>query len=225
MSIFVLVHGAWHGKWVWDKIIPLLEEGGHGVFALELPYDCDTGLSDHIAKVSDLIVENKLTNIILVGHSYGGMVISGVADVAFDRILRLVYLDAFVPKDGESLFDIVQNPYVEFPEFFPPPSPEKFGIEKKVDLIFVSGRYKAQPTKTFTDKIFFSNISKLQCIRKVYIHCLKSNFDKVVTEALNRMANVAKSNEGEWSYFDIDAGHSCMITNPDILLEILLQII
>ena len=110
MVSFVLVHGAWHGGWCWRDVRKILEESGHTVFAPTL-----TGLGErshllspnldietHIADVTNLLVCEELSDVILVGHSYGGMVITGVADQARDRLRHIVYLDAFLPVDGES---------------------------------------------------------------------------------------------------------------------------
>jgi len=115
MATFMLVHGTWHGGWCWRKLARHLRAGGHEVYAPSL-----TGLGDrshllspavdlhtHVRDIVDLMEFEDLTEVVLVGHSYGGMVIAGVADLAPRRIGRLVYLDAVTPKDGQSLSDIV----------------------------------------------------------------------------------------------------------------------
>ena len=113
---FVLVHGAWHGGWCWTRVTPLLEAAGHRAFAVTL-----TGLGDrahlsapsvdletHITDVVSMLDMDDLNDVVLVGHSYGGMVVSGAAERAWKRIRRLVYLDALVPKHGQSAFDLIQ---------------------------------------------------------------------------------------------------------------------
>ena len=110
---FVLVHGAWHGTWCWKRVRRALQAGGHDVFSVAL-----TGLADrahlltpqvnldtHITDVVNLIQSEELSDVVLCGHSYGGCVISGVADRIPDRIGALVYLDAFVLANGQSLHD------------------------------------------------------------------------------------------------------------------------
>ena len=110
MSSFVLVHGAWHGSWCWKRVRAALQAQGHEVFTPTL-----TGVSDrshllsreinletHIQDVVNLIRWEELTDIVLCGHSYGGCVVSGVADRMPERIRALVYLDAFVLEDGEN---------------------------------------------------------------------------------------------------------------------------
>lgn len=111
----VIVHGAWGGSWAWRKVDTLLREKGFNVYRPQLTglgervhlSRPDIGLSTHIDDVVNTILFEDLHDIILVGHSYGGMVITGVADRVPDRIRRLVYLDAFVPNDGESAMTLV----------------------------------------------------------------------------------------------------------------------
>src|SRR5690348_17475941 len=120
MATFVLVHGAWHGGWCWQKVIPFLKDASHEVYAPTLTglaeraseLSPDIGLDTHIQDVVGLITEKNLHGVILVGHSYGGMVITGVVDRAPERIAHLVYLDTFVPRDGESMVDV--SPIVNY---------------------------------------------------------------------------------------------------------------
>src|SRR6266536_5517997 len=115
MANFILVHGGWFGAWCWYKVVPLLQAAGHSVYtptltgvgeqaALLAP---EIGLDTHIQDVVNLIETNDLQHVILVGHSYSGMVITGVADRVPGRIAHLVYLDAAVPRDGQSLADMI----------------------------------------------------------------------------------------------------------------------
>src|SRR5262245_44703942 len=114
MATFVLVHGGWHGGWCWEKVIPFLEAAGHQVYAPTLTglaeraseLSPDVGLDTHIQDVVGLLVDKDLHGVILVGHSYGGMVITGVVDAVPERIAHLVYLDTFVPRDGEAMVDV-----------------------------------------------------------------------------------------------------------------------
>jgi pimeloyl-ACP methyl ester carboxylesterase len=118
MATYVLVHGAWHtGKELEPTAAPI-RAAGHEVHIPTLagnrPGDSKkTGLDEAIKSIVDYLAQNNLRDIILVGHSYGGMIITGVADRAADRIRRLVYWNAFVPNNGESLNDMVPPPYVE----------------------------------------------------------------------------------------------------------------
>ena len=117
MATFVFVHGAWQGGWCWVRVARLLRKQGHEVYTPTL-----TGLGErahllsekinldtHIQDVLGVLQSEELDNIVLCGHSYGGMVITGVADGAADRIRSLVYLDALVPADGQNLLDVLPS--------------------------------------------------------------------------------------------------------------------
>jgi pimeloyl-ACP methyl ester carboxylesterase len=113
MSTYVLVHGAWHGSWCWKRVRQALQARGHQVFTPTLTGVADrshllsphVNLDTHITDVINLIQWEELSHVVLCGHSYGGCVVTGVADRVPDRIGALVYLDAFVPEGGQSLHD------------------------------------------------------------------------------------------------------------------------
>jgi pimeloyl-ACP methyl ester carboxylesterase len=115
MATFVLVHGAWHGSWCWKRVRAALLARGHHVFTPTLTgvgershlLSPHVNLKTHIEDVVNLIRWEELSDVVLCGHSYGGCVITGVADRLPNRIGAMVYLDAFTPEDGESLFDIL----------------------------------------------------------------------------------------------------------------------
>ena len=114
-SPIVLVHGAWHGGWCWERVAPALQAAGHRVFTPTLTGLAErageltrtTGLRTHIADIGAVLEDHDLREVILVGHSYGGMVITGVAAALPARVSTLVYLDAFVPTHGQSLMDLL----------------------------------------------------------------------------------------------------------------------
>ena len=114
MATFVLIHGGWHGGWCWKRVTPYLHAAGHEVYTPTLTglgershlASPETNLSIHIQDVLNVLLYEDLTDIVLVGHSYSGMVITGVADRVPDRVRRLVYLDAFVPEHGQALRDL-----------------------------------------------------------------------------------------------------------------------
>lgn len=114
MANFVLVHGGWQGGWSWRLLARLLRDAGHDVFTPTLSglgershlSGMAINLDTHIADIANTIVWEDLSEVTLVGHSYGGMVVTGVADQLADRISRLVYLDALVPEDGSTLFSL-----------------------------------------------------------------------------------------------------------------------
>lgn len=107
MSCYVLVHGGKNTGEVWDKVVPLLQQHKNKVFCPTLSSPYKSTLQDHIDEVCLLIRDNGLDKVILVGHSYAGMVIIGVADNIPEKLSRLIYVDAAVPESGQSLFDIL----------------------------------------------------------------------------------------------------------------------
>ncbi|MGV9298528.1 alpha/beta fold hydrolase [Amycolatopsis sp. NPDC003676] len=120
MSTFVLVPGAWHGGWVFEEVVPLLERSGHTVHALTLtglrPDDdaatvAGANLDTHADDVLALLDRANITDATLVGHSYGGLVIAAAADRAGGRVSRVVHLDAYVPRDGESCWSSTTEAY------------------------------------------------------------------------------------------------------------------
>jgi pimeloyl-ACP methyl ester carboxylesterase len=122
MATFVLVPGAWHGSWAFEAVVPLLQRAGHTVCALTLtglrPDDdeatlASANLDTHAGDVLRLLDRARLTDVTLVGHSYGGMVIAAAADRAPGRVARLVHLDAYVPRDGESCWSLTTGAYRE----------------------------------------------------------------------------------------------------------------
>ena len=114
MAVIVLVHGAWSGSWSWNGVAPLLRAAGHEVHAPTLTglaershvAPAQVNLSSHICDIAGLMHWNDLRDVILVGHSYGGMVITGAADREIARIRGMIYIDAFVPGDGQSVWDL-----------------------------------------------------------------------------------------------------------------------
>ncbi|MGW4271904.1 alpha/beta fold hydrolase [Streptomyces seoulensis] len=107
MATFVLVHGSWLGGWAWERVASVLRASGHTVLCPSLaPAAPGVGLSTHIAEVAALIDRHDLTDVVLVGHSYGGMVITGAGHERAHRVRQLVYLDAYFPSPGQSAFDL-----------------------------------------------------------------------------------------------------------------------
>ncbi|NGX53481.1 MAG: Pyrethroid hydrolase [Chlamydiae bacterium] len=223
MATFVLIHGAWHGGWVWEKIVPLLQEHGHNVYYPTLSHTAETTLSDHIDEVCSIIRKENLNHIILVGHSFGGLIIAGVASKMTERIAQLVYLDAIIPENGLAYFDLCPEDrakkLLEKAQIGLVPSltAYEYGLESQEDISWASSKYTPQPLKTFTEPLLF-DWKAIAKIKKVYIFCTRST----ATSAVQKM-NV-KAREAKWTYFELDTGHSCMITTRKELVDILLKL-
>jgi pimeloyl-ACP methyl ester carboxylesterase len=164
-SPFVLVHGAWHGGWCWNKLIPHLESAGHRALAVTLTGQGDRAhlinpsvdLSTHVTDVVSVLEMDDLSDVILVGHSYGGLVVCGAAERASKRIRRLVYLDALVPRHGQSGFDLNSHQFREKVEqdardngdgYKVAPIVDILGITDVVDLEWVRARVPCQSVRS-----------------------------------------------------------------------------
>ena len=238
---FVLVHGAWHGGWCWDQLAKILRADGHTVYAPSLSGLGDrvhlnelmqVGLQTHIDDIVNLIRFEELNDIVLVGHSYAGMVISGVADQVKDNIAELVFLDAFVPSNGGSLFD----PYAELPDeqveqivanipgsdsgFLDLPPLEFLGVP--IDHPMASSlmqRLRPHPINTLQDRLDYKN-SGTTGVNKSFIYCTAQTMSDDIARKLSKIKS-----DKEWAYYEIDTGHNAMTTEPLKLASLLYQII
>ena len=233
MGTIVLAHGAWSAAWAWKKMRPLFRAAGHEFFSpsytglgerahLARP---EIDLSTHIQDVLAVLEFENLTDVTLLGHSYGGMVATGVADKARERIARMVYIDAFAPKDGQSLFDLV-GPKAEgnmragaakdgdgwrLPINPMPPD------TAPADVAWASPRRRPQPIRTFEQKLKLE--SKEPPPPRHYIYATRNGPGDVFRQFSER----AKGESG-WKSYELDASHNPHITCPDALMALLTRI-
>lgn len=231
-AVFVLVHGAWHGGWCWKKLTPLLRAAGHNVYTPTLTglgerahlLNPQIGLGTHIEDICALLEYEDLRNVILLGHSYGGMVITGVAEVAAQRLSHLIFLDAFVPLDGQSVLDTrsdggapVRKIAQELGDGWKVPiAKATFGVTDEADVAWMSARITPQPLRTFEEPVRLTNPATLALPRS-YILC-RQNEPTLFDAHAQRVKN-----EG-WGYFELLTGHDAMITAPTELASILLEV-
>jgi pimeloyl-ACP methyl ester carboxylesterase len=228
MALFVVAHGAWSAGWAWKKMHPLVGARGHHLITptytgigerahLARP---DIDLDTHIADILGVLEFEDLRDVNLIGHSYGGMVATGVADRARARIAQLIYLDAFAPQDGDSLYDLLpeavraqrqaaSDGWRIAPGPMPPDTPA-------ADIAWCAPRRLPQPAKTFEQKLTLQN-GPLTLPRH-YIYCTRHAAD----DRFRRFYERARR-EG-WGTHEIDASHNPHITNPQALAELLARI-
>ena len=187
--------GGHLGGKVWDSIIPALTAHGYRVFAPTLLDEYRCNLTDHIGQICALIVENDLRDVILVGHSYGGMIITGTAARMADRISHLVYVDAALPDPGQSLFDII--------------------VSGGCDPLSFAG---LEPAAPYVEKLQF-DAQKIKLLPKTYILCTKSEFGAVTRVAKQKIADEKK----EWTYIELPSSHVPMADMPDEFAQLLLE--
>ncbi|MDO8876214.1 MAG: alpha/beta hydrolase [Pseudolabrys sp.] len=230
-STFVLVHGAWHGGWGWVRLAALLRAQGHIVFAPTLTGQGErthhnspaVNATMHIADIVNLIRYERLSDIVLVGHSYGGSVISGVAEVVPDKIAALVFLDAFIPDNGEAVVDMVQPAVKEIilaaqargETIVPVRDAAAFNVNEK-DRAWVDSLAGPQPIGTMTEKLKLTG-ARDRIAKKTYIRA--SGYPNVAFEAALSRAKA----EG-WRTYEVPCGHNVMIDAPARLAEILSEV-
>jgi len=240
MANFVLVHGAWHGGWCWQRVTTALQAQGHRVFAVTL-----TGLGErahllspaitldtHIDDVLKLIEAEELQDVILAAHSYAGMIGTAVADRMNSRIKHLVYVDAVVPKPGESWSSTQSSATQQqrlsaaqaSPNFsFPPPDPEVFGLHD-ADYAWVKRRQTPHPGNTYQAPLDF-DIARVAAIPRTFVSCTQPALGTI--EPTRLRVKDAKFWDGAWlpnsNIVEIKTGHDPMISEPEALTKILLD--
>lgn len=231
-SIFVLIHGAWMGGWAWSRIKPLLEAEGHQVYAPTLTglaerarlLTKDVNLSTHVEDVSRLLIAEDLEDVVLVGHSYGGMVISGVAERIAEKIKSLVVLDGFVPEDGKAMREYWPASVMSYLDkeasisggvSVPPLPAESLAVETK-NREWVDKQVTPQPYGTFNEIIRLAG-ARDGIARKTYIRAARFRshpFDAAVKRL---------QSDAGWRTLSIESGHVPMVDEPLLLAELLAQ--
>jgi pimeloyl-ACP methyl ester carboxylesterase len=229
MSTFVLVHGAWHGGWCWRRVVPELRAAGAEVFTPTLTglgershlLTADIGLDTHVRDVAGVLHYEDLRDVVLVGHSYAGAVITGVAEVSLDRLASLVYLDGFIPADGESVFD-----------HFPPQYRDRFralatasgdgwrvpaipdlldvwGITDESDRRWVGSRISDFPLRCFEQQLRLPARASERLPRS-YVVSTGYETGKAVTAPL-----ALRARQLGWRTYELPSGHDPMGDGPE----------
>ena len=233
MDTWLVAHGAWSAGWAWKKMRPRLRAEG-----IELWTPTYTGVGErahlahpgitldtHIADITSVLEWEDLADVSIVAHSYGGMVGTGIVDRAAARIRAIVYLDAFVPANGQSLFDLIGpdgetemrsraskdgDGWRVSPNPTPPDTQEK-------DVGWITPRRMPQPLGTFSQPIEL--LHDTSAIPRSYIYCQRSAPGDVFAQ----FADKARS-DPQWQYRELDASHNPHITCPDALCRVLLEL-
>lgn len=236
MTTFVLIHGAWHGGWVWRRVAPLLRTAGHEVLTPTLTGVSDrshllspaVGLQTHVEDVVRLVEAETDANagpaVVLVGHSYAGLVVSGAADQLAGRVRLRVYLDAFFGAGGESgiglLPEKVAGHYREsvaergFGWLIPPRSLEVLGVTEPADLEWLRPRLTPHPWRTYTEPLRVG--PDLDKVDAAFVECV--DWMRVFTPHARRAAAAG------WPVRTIATGHDAMVTAPRELAATLLDL-
>ena len=233
MTNYVLVPGAWLGGWCWQRVAKQLRTQGHDVYAPSLTglgdrahlLNKDVDLDTHINDITGIITSYDLQDVVLCGHSYGGFVITGVADQLPERIKAMVYLDALAPDDGQSMFDTIPEVLIDRFEAeaapsgglsSPPMSAEEFGVNE-ADRAWVDEKGSNHPTQSFRQPISLTGAHKTIANRH---YILAPAFEHLSTHGYY---NTFK-NDPAWQTYTLEGGHHLMVDNPDGVVKILLGV-
>ncbi len=231
MVSFVLVHGAWHGGWCYGRVASTIRDRGYRVSTPALSglgerahlYTPAINASTHIQDIVSLLECEDLNDVVLVGHSYAGMVITGVADRLPARVAALVYLDAFVGKDGESLCDVdlpegvaanLENARANGGHTLSPLPAKALGVNA-ADIAWVDSKCTPQPLATFIERIALTG-AHLAVKHRSYVHALHG------LRATRRIYQALRTEPG-WRFHELACGHDVMIDMPMETAGILLD--
>jgi pimeloyl-ACP methyl ester carboxylesterase len=228
-STFVLVHGAWHGGWCYSRVAQLLIAAGHRVFTPTLTgvgerahlYSRSINLTTHITDIVNVIKWERLQNIILVGHSYGGMVVTGVADALPEKVSALVYLDAFLPADNQSIMDLLpparaqamRDSATELNDFAVPPIRAAAFNVNEADQEWVDSFCTPHPFAALSERLKLTGgieriNSKAYVLATIRAESFARFRDSVLTDP-------------RWSTYELPCGHDVMLDMPAATATIL----
>ncbi|MBN42417.1 MAG: alpha/beta hydrolase [Alphaproteobacteria bacterium] len=235
MATFVLVHGAWHGGWCWSRVTPHLRAAGHAVYTPTMTgfgershlLSPDVGLETNVMDIANVLEWESLTDVILVGASYGGMVTTSVADRMPERIAALIYINAFIATDGVSQNDMlpdwrrqmIEEEIAADPDAWrmPAPTPELLGIDRKDDAAWVAAKMTTQSAKTFRDRAAITGAIDA-ITNRTYVRATgyrNSTFDENI-----RMYEEHPT----WRAEVLETSHDAMITAVDGTVRILKEV-
>ena len=229
---FVLVHGAWHGGWCWRRVSDLLERQGHKVFTPTL-----TGLgershllgeginvSTHVTDVVNVLKWEGLSNVVLCGHSYGGLVVSGVAEKSHSAIGSIVFLDAFVPEHGDSMAGLTSQAVRDNLKIaaergdlgVPARSAAAFLVNEK-DQAWVNAMCVPQPIGTMTEVMTLTGARERIGKKSLYPR-------QRLSQSRVRPAYGRVKADKSWRTYEVPCGHDVMVDMPERLAEILVEV-
>ena len=229
---YVLVHGAWHGGWCWRRVADLLKAQGHRVFCPTLTglgerahlLSREVNMTTHINDVIAVLEAEELEDVVLVGHSYGGIVITGVAAKAKSRLWQLVYLDSAIVEDGDS-WSSAHSPEVQAERrklaessggvSMPVPKAEVFGVLKPEDIDWVQRRLTPQPFAPYDQKMHWGGPVG-NGLPKIYVDCTEPAY-----AGLAGVKNKYRGKPG-WPFAEIRTGHDAMVSAPAETAQLLL---
>jgi pimeloyl-ACP methyl ester carboxylesterase len=222
----ILVHGAWHGGWVWDRVVPHLRAAGHDPVAIDLPATSPSGLgsrlADHAAALA-AAVESSPGPPAVVAHSYAGLVAQAALASSAAPVDRLVLLDAWLGDDGDSMLSLAPNWAADhwratrvpdrLGDALPPPPPELVGVTDPADAAMLAARLVDQPWRTFEDRLRLPG------------PWLRSPTHAIVCDPPSGMPFEQWAADRGLPVTRIRTGHDAMITAPEDLARMLVDLL
>lgn len=240
MANFVLVHGAWHGGWCWRRVVDILAREGHRVHAVTLTGVGERAhllspaitLETHIEDVRAAIEAEELRDVVLAVHSYAGMIGTAIADRIGGQLRHLVYVDAVVPRPGESWSSTHARAVREArlagaaasADFsFAAPDPDNYGLEGD-DYAWVRRRLTAHPGHTYEATLAFDP-ARVAAVPRTFVSCVRPALPTI--DAIRPRVSDPKLWDGAWQggggarVVELPTGHDPMVTMPAELADIL----
>jgi pimeloyl-ACP methyl ester carboxylesterase len=231
VSTVVLVAGAWHGAWCWARVRPALERAGHAVVAVPLTgvgerahqLSPEVTLATHVEDVVTAVRAAGCSGAVLVGHSYGGLVVTGAADRLGEQVGRLVYVDAVVPTPGRSWADCIppeardqRRALIARHGHIPPPPASAYGLTGE-DAAWVEQRQTPHPAGVFEEPLSF-DADRWAARPRTYVDCTAP-----ALTAIDPSRRLVRSQPG-WELVELATGHDPMVSAPDRLAAALLAV-
>ena len=232
VTTFVLVHGTGHGGWCWQKVTPILRAAGSEVYAPTLTgladrshlLECGVDLTTHVTDITRLLFYEDLSDVVLVGHSYAGMVITAVAATAPERLKQLIYLDAYLPDEGQTEVDLWPPDMRAEIEADAAASrgtrlvtPELMGITDSTMAEWTRERITPHPMSTYMEAVPRGS-ARSAALPRAYITCTEGP----LTSLLGRFAEKARA--AGWPVRAIATGHDVMLIDPEAVAKLLLEL-
>lgn len=231
MAIFVLVHGSWHGGWCYARVAKLLREAGHDVYTPTLTgmgershlAGIEINLDTHVQDIVNVVTYEDLNEVILCGHSFGGVVITGVAAKIPERLKSLFYLDAFVPDDGQSYFDLVSTDIISMilgaaktaGGKSPPIPAAAFNVNER-DRAWVDKLCVPQTLAAFAQSVSLG-VNSVAARRRTYVYATANGMNTFDATYERFKA------DPNWTVHTVHCGHDVMLDEPEELARLLMN--